>query len=380
MERTKVLLVGVGGFGAGYVRELLEGAAGQRAQVVGVVDPYAKQSPAYPLLERAGTPIHETVEAFYAQGEAELAVIATPIQFHEHQACFCLRAGSHVLLEKPMAATVEQAKAILAARDASGRKLAVGFQWCYDRTMLRLKADVAAGLYGAPLDLKAMALWPRDRAYYRRGLGWAGKRLDASGAPIYDNVVSNATAHYLFNMLWLPGADFRGQGLESLRALCYRANEIETFDTVVMEGRNEAGARLWYAASHAAGRDYNQNPVFEYRFEEACLRFGALGETGERLTAWKGDRLVKDYGPSSLNDLTKLGVVLDHVAGRGPLPCPGEAALKHVEAMEALRLACPEAPFFPPERVEEADGFKRVEGLGAKLVELYRQEAFPEAL
>ena len=77
--------------------------------------------------------------------------------------------------------------------------------------------------------------------------------------------------------------------------------------------------------------------MFEYRFEEACLRFGAMGETGERLTAWKGDRLVKDYGPSSLNDLTKLGVVLDHVAGRGPLPCPGEAALKHVEAMEALR-------------------------------------------
>ena len=115
MERSKVLLVGVGGFGAGYVRELLEGAAGQRAQVVGVVDPYAKQSPAYPLLERAGTPIHETVEAFYAQGEAELAVIATPIQFHEHQACFCLRAGSHVLLEKPMAATVEQAKAAFAA-------------------------------------------------------------------------------------------------------------------------------------------------------------------------------------------------------------------------------------------------------------------------
>jgi predicted dehydrogenase len=380
MRKVTVLLVGVGGFGAGYVRELLAGAAKDRVRVVGVADPYAAGSPAYQLIQAAGVPVYDTAEAFYASNEAELAIIATPIQFHTQQAVCCLEAGSHVLLEKPIAATVEQARAILDARDRSGRLLAVGFQWCYDAAMLRLKDDVRKGLYGAPRHLKALVLWPRDRAYYRRGLGWAGKRFAPNGAPIFDNVVSNATAHYLFNMLWLPGEGFEGQGLASLQARVYRANDIETFDTVVLKGQTQGGAALWFGASHAAGKDWVQEPVFEYKFEGASLRFGALGGVGDRLTAWKDGRIIKDYGPTSLNDLQKLHTMLDAITCGAPIPCPGEAALQHAQAMALLRGACPEAPFFAPDRIREEDSLRTVEGLGREMTALYREARLPDAL
>lgn len=109
---------------ARYTRRQLYGAAHARenVRVAGVVDPYAAKGPLYEAICAAGTPIYNTVQEFYAQDRADLAVIATPIPLHREQASACLRAGSHVLLEKPICAEMEQAKAIAAARDASGKQ------------------------------------------------------------------------------------------------------------------------------------------------------------------------------------------------------------------------------------------------------------------
>ena len=198
---TKILLVGSGGYGAVYARQLYGAAhARENVRVAGVVDPYAAKGPLYEAICAAGTPIYNTVQEFYAQDRADLAVIATPIPLHREQASACLQAGSHVLLEKPICAEMEQAKAIAAARDASGKHLAIGFQWCWDGAMQRLRELARSGKLGAPVRLRALVIWPRDFAYYGRGSGWAGKEYDAKGNPIFDSVASNATAHYLFNM------------------------------------------------------------------------------------------------------------------------------------------------------------------------------------
>ena len=145
--------------------------------MAGVVDPYAAKGPLYEAICAAGTPIYNTVREFYAQDRADLAVIATPIPLHREQASACLRAGSHVLLEKPICAEMEQAKAIAAARDASGKQLAIGFQWCWDGAMQRLRELARSGKLGAPVpagfgDLAARfrVLWPR------LGLGRQGIR------------------------------------------------------------------------------------------------------------------------------------------------------------------------------------------------------------
>lgn len=224
---TKILLVGSGGYGAVYARQLYGAAhARENVRVAGVVDPYAAKGPLYEAICAAGTPIYNTVQEFYAQDRADLAVIATPIPLHREQASACLRAGSHVLLEKPICAEMEQAKAIAAARDASGKQLAIGFQWCWDGAMQRLRELARSGKLGAPVRLRALVIWPRDFAYYGRGSGWAGKEYDAKGNPIFDSVASNATAHYLFNMFWVTG-----RAPVACSAQTYRANEIETYDT-----------------------------------------------------------------------------------------------------------------------------------------------------
>ena len=217
-----------------YVEELLRSPRLADVQLVGAVDPFAGASRCAAELTAAGVPFYDTLEAFYAARAADLAVVSTPTQRHAEQAVYAMRQGSHVLIEKPLAATGALAQQMLDARDQTGRILAVGFQWCYDPAMLRLKADVDAGRLGRPLLLRALVLWPRDRAYFQRGMGWAGKKYGADGAPIFDCVASNATAHYLENMLWLTGRGYEGAAVTTLEARTARVNDIEMYDTCLL--------------------------------------------------------------------------------------------------------------------------------------------------
>ncbi|MBQ8953889.1 MAG: Gfo/Idh/MocA family oxidoreductase [Clostridia bacterium] len=373
MRQLSVLLVGVGGYGTNYAREMLDHGEALGAVLAGVVDPYAATSKCYGELTQRGARFFNTVNEFYLYNTADLAVISTPIQFHADQAVTCLEHGSHVLCEKPAAATVEDVQLMIAARDRAGKALAIGFQWCYDPAMLRLKADVDAGLLGKPLAMKSLVLWPRAISYYKRGLGWAGKKYDASGAAIFDSVASNATAHYIENMLWLAGRDYAGADVRDMRVQTLRANDIETFDTVVMDAVLENGAKLFFAASHAVGAGGIQEPVFEYEFENAVVRYGALGAAGNALRAEWRDGTVKDYGVSSTGGCDhKLRTAIALARGENAaLPCPVEAALRHTRAMAMIFEKQPEAERFPAEAVRLDDGMVWVPGLKDRLVRCY---------
>lgn len=371
MSETKIraLLVGVGGYGAGYAESILRDAEG-RYQIVGVADPFAAQSRVYDALTAQGIPMYDTAADFYAANTAELAIISSPIQFHREQAITCMEMGSDVLLEKPIAATPEDARAIKAARDRTGRRLAIGFQWCYDPVMLRVKADADAGVFGRPVSLKAAVLWARGFGYYARG--WAAKRYDAQGRAIFDSVAANATAHYLMNMLWLakPGTD--GARMVTFDARTLRANDIEMYDTLFLRAALDVGAELTFAVSHAAGEAHNQNPMFEYRFEHATLRYGGVGQDGDHITATFDDGRVVDYGHSEANGFAaKLRGMAAAMRDGGAIACPAETAMAHAEAMAQIAERLPEAERFPEERIRREEDCVWVPGLHEELMAFY---------
>jgi predicted dehydrogenase len=125
------------------------------------------------------------------------------------QTLTALRGGSHVLCEKPAAATPKEAVRMQEAAQAAGRHLAIGYQWSYSRAVQDLKRDILQGRFGRPVGLKSIVLWPRDAAYYHRA-PWAGRMQDGEGRPIRDSVANNATAHYLHTMFFLLGAEIAG--------------------------------------------------------------------------------------------------------------------------------------------------------------------------
>lgn len=372
MDKTDILLVGVGGYATCYVRELSLRAAEKNARVVGIVDPYASKSSEYALVEKMNAPIYATLEEFYAEHTADLAIIGTPIPMHASQTIFCMEHGSNVLLEKPITTVVEQAEAIIETRIRTGMKLAVGFQWCYDPAMFAFHKDIRAGLYGKILSAKALVLWPRDIAYYNRTTGWAGKKYDRNGNPIFDCVASNATAHYLENILWNVGCELTDMHVETARA-----NDIETYDTIALQGM-AGSARVTYAASHAAGRKSVVEPMLAYVFEKGSTAFRGIAGEGCELIVKLNDGTEKSYR-RTCNDtgngyMYKLWSVVDAIHGKGEIACTAEDALLHTRAISRVMELVPDATQFPPGRVQLDDGMYWVPGLGDTLINCYDSE------
>ena len=372
---TRIVLMGIGGYGDTYVRALTREKARAGCVIAGVVDPFAASARGYAELKALGVEFFDTPEAFYAAHSADLAIISTPIPLHEPQAIYAMEHASHVLLEKPIAATPEAGRRIAEAARRTGKKLAIGFQWCYDEAMLRLKADVDAGVLGAPRRLRALVLWPRDLAYYARGTGWAGRKYDRNSNPIFDSVASNATAHYLENMLWLAGRGYEGASITDMRVETWRANAIETYDTATLIGHLDCGAQITYVVSHAIAPDAAQNPMFEYEFENATAYFGGYGKDGAALTAVFNDGRIKDYGISHNNgasDYTaKLWTMIDAVRGDAPIYCPPAAAMRHIDAIAMMRQIEPEASVFND--IARGEGYVWVPGLDGQLIRCYEQ-------
>ena len=144
-------------------------------------------------------PDYPTIEAFLAHRPMDVVAIGSPSGCHSAQAIACARAGLHVLVEKPMAVTTEDAATLIDACDTSGVRLGVFFQDRLQPDLVRLKAFLDAGGLGRILLVAGHVKWYRPPEYYKTSR-WRGTwALDGGGA------VMNQGIHTLDLMLHLLG-------------------------------------------------------------------------------------------------------------------------------------------------------------------------------
>jgi predicted dehydrogenase len=340
---VSVLLVGLGGYGEVYLDALLDEPRGAGCRIVGGVDPRPGGCRRLADLESLGVPIHPGLEDFYRNHRADLAVISSPIQLHADHTCAALAAGSHVLLEKPAAASTADVDRMIAARDRARRFVAVGFQWCFAESVLALKADILRGRLGRPLRGRALTLWPRTESYYGRN-DWAGRKRDAAGRWILDSPASNAMAHHIHNLLFLVGGAMdRSAEPVVMEARLARANDIETFDTAAVRMATDGGAEVLFLVSHAIAEGDVVDPMFTLEFDQGIVTYPGGPEP---ITARHRDGSVWTYPhPDASAQVRKLWQSVEAVragAGRGREgasafpPCGLETARPHVAFVEAL--------------------------------------------
>lgn len=136
----------------------------------------------------------------------EVVLIATPHPVHAAPAIRAAEAGVHVLVEKPMAATLADCDAMITAAALTGVHLGVISQRRFYEPVRRIKAAIDAGKLGTPaLGLFLMYSW-RDAAYYTSD-PWRG-RWDTEGG----GVLVNQSPHQLDLLLWFlgPAAEVTG--------------------------------------------------------------------------------------------------------------------------------------------------------------------------
>jgi predicted dehydrogenase len=376
---VSLVLVGIGGMGAVYVRELLDHRDSGAFRVAGAVDPDPERCPCLEELRAIGVPLFAKLQAFYRTRTAELAIISSPIQFHADQTCLALTKGSHVLCEKPLAGTITEARRMIETEKAAPGRVSVGYQWSFSPAVQELKKDIMSGRLGRPKRLKCLYLWPRDEKYYRRN-DWAGKKRDSDGGWILDSPAQNAMAHDLHNMFYVLGKERDGSARPvEVEAELYRAYPIENYDTAAMRARTEEGVEILLFATHVPRQE--KGPVFAYEFERAVVR--CASRTSGLWTEFE-DGTRKDYGLPDAAPMNKLWDSIRRVRTGEPTACGLEAASSQVLCVNGMEDSMPEIREFPEAMrqvvVEEGSRRVSVEGLDEALEECYAKSSLPSEL
>lgn len=131
--------------------------------------------------------------------EVEAVVVCTPHPFHADPAIRALEAGVHVLVEKPLAASLQDCDAMIVAAAKSGCVLATVSQRRWYAPVLRVKRAVEQGKIGAPVLAMVTILGWRDEPYYRSD-PWRGSWKTEGGG-----VLVNQAPHQLDLLLWFMG-------------------------------------------------------------------------------------------------------------------------------------------------------------------------------
>jgi predicted dehydrogenase len=105
--------------------------------------------------EPYGVPGFETIEAALASTDADAVYIATPVFLHAPQTIAALRAGRHVLCEKPMALNYAEARSMQQTAAETGRTLAIAYYRRKYPKVERARQLIAAGAIGQPVFAEA---------------------------------------------------------------------------------------------------------------------------------------------------------------------------------------------------------------------------------
>ena len=337
MQKIRLALTGVGGYGGSYIDWLERNIDPNSYIFAGAVDPFADKAARYDWLLSNNIKIYDTLEDFYADNEAELMIISSPISYHKSQSVTAMANGSHVLCEKPLVPVIQDALELKDAQAKYDKKLGVGFQLSYSKPVLDLKSDIINGELGRPLELKSYTSWRRFDNYYD-GSDWKGCVLNKHGEWVLDSVSTNATAHYLFNIFFIAGDKLNTSAMPvQAQAEIYRAKDIKSYDTCFLRGVFDNGCKFYYFATHSGDRDLN--PYFLYKFENATVTMNKSRTWDYRLVAEFNDGRVKDYGNamSAANETLKISAMM--AAARGDysaLTCDINTVMPHIIISNAI--------------------------------------------
>ncbi len=149
-EQIKVGLIGCGNIGAGG--HLPAYAHVPEAELVAVCDAVGEL--AHAAAERSGAAAYTDYRRLLEREDIRVVDICVPTYLHAQAAIAAIKAGKHVLCEKPIAHTLEAADAMIEAAQANGAKLMIGQVRRFDHRYASIKAQIDAGKVGRPVFIR----------------------------------------------------------------------------------------------------------------------------------------------------------------------------------------------------------------------------------
>ncbi|MDR1668612.1 MAG: Gfo/Idh/MocA family oxidoreductase [Oscillospiraceae bacterium] len=173
--------------------------------------------------------------------DVDLVSICTPPYCHAEIAIDCLSRGKNVIVEKPMAASLEECDAMIAAAKKSGKVFSVIAQNRFRGPIAKLKATLDSGLIGRVLHAQVDSFWWRGHSYY--DLWWRGLWEKEGGGCTLNHAV-----HHIDMLGWMMGMP------KTVTAVLSNANhdnsEVEDISVAVLQYGGGALAQVTSSVIH----------------------------------------------------------------------------------------------------------------------------------
>ncbi len=242
MKTVRVGVVGMGVMGTAHAKAFLAGSV-KGAELTAVCDTHR------PNLDRVDGPRKfDSLEAFIGAGLTDAVVIATPHYGHTTVGVAALKAGMHVLVEKPISVHKADAERLLAAHRRPRQVFAAMFNLRTAPRFRRVRQFVEDGTLGALVRVTWMAThWFRTNHYYATG-GWRGTWAGEGGG-----VLLNQCPHQLDLLQWFCGMPRRLMAFCRLGA--HHPIEVEDEVTAYLEYPNGATGTFVATSGEWPGTD-----------------------------------------------------------------------------------------------------------------------------
>ena len=222
--------LGFGFIGAGAIANFHARAvaAARGARAIGVVSRRRSTAEAFAKEHGLGY-ASENVQELLRQPGLDAVCITTPSALHLEPALAAIRAGKHLMIEKPLDSTVEGTDHILHEAEKAGVRVGSVFQARFGDAARQVKAAVEAGRFGRMVLASCYVKWNRTAEYYS---GWKGKLAEDGGG-----VIINQAIHGVDLLQW-----FAGMPVEVFAWATQRVHRIESEDTCVAALKFGSGA------------------------------------------------------------------------------------------------------------------------------------------
>lgn len=191
-----VAIIGCGNISGQHIAAYL--TFPKRCKIVALVDIYPEKARKRVAEFVLDAEIFNSHQALLDRKDIDLVSICTPPYTHKELAVDFLKAGKDVILEKPMAASLEECDVINQTVAESKRTLSVIAQNRFRTPIMKLKQTLEAGLIGKVLHAQVDSFWWRGHCYY--DLWWRGTWEKEGGGCTLNHAV-----HHIDMLNWMMG-------------------------------------------------------------------------------------------------------------------------------------------------------------------------------
>lgn len=224
---VRFALVGCGRIAERHA-ELLGGGHVGTASLAAVCD--IERERADRLASKYGVPAYDDMDEMMEQVDADVAVVLTPSGAHAEHVINLAKHGKHILVEKPMALTIDDADEMVRVCDEARVRLFVVKQNRFNVPVRKLRESLERGRFGKLILGTVRVRWCRTQEYYDQD-AWRGTWAHDGG------VLANQASHHVDLLEWMMGA------VDSVFARATTAlSDIETEDTIVVTLKFRNGA------------------------------------------------------------------------------------------------------------------------------------------